>query len=40
LVSNYKDLFRTATERNNETIFVFSVDANAGGGDEKGNMNA
>ena len=40
LVSNYKDLFRTATERNSETIFALSVDANADGGDAKGNMNA
>jgi len=40
LVTNYKDLFRTATERNNETIFALSVDANADGGDAKGNMNA
>lgn len=40
IVSNYKDLFRTATERNNETIFALSVDANADGGDAKGNMNA
>lgn len=40
LLNNYKDLFRTATERNNETIFALSVDANADGGDAKGNMNA
>ena len=40
LVNNYKDLFRTATERNTETIFALSVDANADGGDAKGNMNA
>ncbi|GAC1586511.1 MAG: RagB/SusD family nutrient uptake outer membrane protein [Chitinophagaceae bacterium] len=40
LVNNYKDLFRTATERNSETIFALSVDASADGGDAKGNMNA
>ncbi len=40
LVTNYRDLFRTSTERNNETIFALSVDANADGSDAKGNMNA
>ncbi len=40
LLTSYKDLFRTATERNNETIFALSVDANADGSDAKGNMNA
>jgi hypothetical protein len=40
LVTNYRDLFRTATERNSETIFALSVDAKADGGDANGNMNA
>ena len=39
LVNNYRDLFSTATERNNETIFALSVDASADGGEAKGNMN-
>ena len=40
LVNNYRDLFRVSTERNSETIFALSVDANADGSDAKGNMNA
>ncbi len=39
LVSNYRSLFSTATERNSETIFALSVDATADGSDAKGNMN-
>ncbi|MEO6453265.1 MAG: RagB/SusD family nutrient uptake outer membrane protein [Ginsengibacter sp.] len=40
LQPNYRDLFRVATERNNETIYALSVDAKADGGDANGNMNA
>lgn len=40
LLTNYRDLFRTSTERNNETIFAVSVDAKADGGEANGNMNA
>ena len=40
LLSNYRDLFRSATEKNNETIFAVSVDPNANGDVSQGNMNA
>jgi starch-binding outer membrane protein, SusD/RagB family len=40
LVPNYADLFRAATEKNNETILAVTVDPAANGNDPNGNMNA
>lgn len=40
LVANYADLFRAATEKNNETILAVTVDPAANGNDPNGNMNA
>jgi SusD family. len=40
LVPNYADVFRTATEKNSETILAVTVDATANGNDPNGNMNA
>lgn len=40
LVANYRDLFRSATEKNNETIYGISVDPAANGNQNQGNMNA
>jgi hypothetical protein len=40
LIANYRDLFRTATEKNNETIWAVSVDPTADGNEPKGNFNA
>jgi hypothetical protein len=40
LIDNYRDLFRSATEKNNETIYAISVDPAANGQGNQGNMNA
>jgi hypothetical protein len=40
LVTDYKSLFREATEKNTETIFAISCDPTADGTEQKGNMNA
>ena len=40
LVADYMSLFRTATEKNNETIFAITTDASANGNGPLGNMNA
>ena len=40
LEGNYASLFQTATERNNETIWALSCDAEATGNDLEGNFNA
>lgn len=40
LVDDYMSLFRSATERNNETIYAISCDASANGNGPLGNMNA
>jgi starch-binding outer membrane protein, SusD/RagB family len=40
LIPNYQDLFRTATEKNNETIWAVSVDPAGDGTGAKGNFNA
>jgi hypothetical protein len=40
LIANYQDLFRTATEKNNETIWAVSVDPAGDGKGEKGKFNA
>ncbi|HEX6846368.1 MAG TPA: RagB/SusD family nutrient uptake outer membrane protein [Chitinophagaceae bacterium] len=40
LVPNYQDLFRVATEKNNETILAVTCDLNANGNNPTGNMNA
>lgn len=40
LVTNYTDLFRVATEKNNETIWAVTCDPTANGNDPNGNMNA
>ena len=39
LITNYKDLFRTATEKNNETIWAVSVDPTGDGTEPKPNFN-
>lgn len=39
LVSNYKDLFTPATEKNSETIWAVSVDPNGDGTESKPNFN-
>ncbi len=40
LIANYPDLFRVATEKNNETIWAVSVDPAGDGTGAKGNFNA
>ena len=40
LVANYMSLFRSATEKNNETIFAITTDPAANGNGLLGNMNA
>lgn len=40
LIPNYRDLFRAATEKNNETIWAVSVDPAGDGTEQKGNFNA
>jgi len=40
LVTNYKDLFTPATEKNNETIWAVSADPAADGNEPKANFNA
>jgi starch-binding outer membrane protein, SusD/RagB family len=40
LVNNYMSLFRSATEKNNETIFAITTDASANGNGPLANMNA
>ena len=40
LITNYQDLFRVATEKNNETIWAVSVDPAGDGTGAKGNFNA
>ncbi|MCB9282733.1 MAG: RagB/SusD family nutrient uptake outer membrane protein [Lewinellaceae bacterium] len=40
LVADYASLFRTATERNSETIWAVSCDVNASGDNLEGNFNA
>ena len=40
LVGDYAGLFKVATEKNNETIWAVTCDANANGNEPLGNMNA